>query len=196
MEKDYEIINKCLCSGRDSKININVYKDLKEMHNSIGIPDAPDWVRAYGNDSIHIMPKEYFDDIPVENVIAHELVHVTLHNISDNIPKWLDEGTASHIAGICYEDTQGRQYTQELIDKNLSIGKIPNVIKLSSDLTEFGDSNGYQYSYAFIGFLVDVYGYDKLNKLIRDAKNLEDIYGMNEDEIHNNWIKYLKDRSV
>lgn len=194
LEKDYEIISKTIYHNIERKIHVNIYENIEEFHCSIGIPDAPEWVRAYGNDSIHIVPKHYFTDMPIENVIAHELVHVILHNISDDIPKWLDEGIASHMADVCYEDIRAKQYTKNVISDNLYNGEIPNIINLSSDLTKFGENSGYQYSHSFVEFLVDVYGYDKLNKLIRDAKNLENIYGMSEDEIHNSWIEYLKDK--
>lgn len=196
LEEYYKIIKKSLEYNLKKKIHINIYKNVKEFHCAMGIPNAPDWFRACGDDSIHIVPKEYFNDIPIENVIAHELVHIVLHNISSDIPKWLDEGIASYIAAVCYEDIRGKTYTKKVINNNLYNGKIPNIIELSSDLTKFGDNNGYEYSYTFIEFLIDIYGYDKLNMLIRDVTNFENVFKMDYIDAYNSWINYLKEKYI
>ncbi len=58
---------------------------------------------------------------------------------------------------------------------------------------EFGSMNGYGISVMIVEFLVDTYGFEKLASLIKEPENIENIYGLTQDSLEQQWLLHLKE---
>jgi len=176
-----------------SKVIVDVYPDLTSYHNAIGWPDAPDWVvgTAIGDDKIDLVspynpgPQHTFESLM--SVITHELVHCFVHKLANgqNIPRWLNEGTATYLAlqesntnSICsYVDQNG--------------GVIPSLIELNNGST-FGSIGGYTFGYTIAEFIVhDLGGSGILSQFIASGLNYYVLELENELAFQDEWNEYV-----
>ena len=194
LEAGYSRVTNNLNRKLGEKVIIEIQSNLNELHIALGFPNAPNWIRGgLGNGKIIIAsplnppPGSNMDN--VINTAVHEFVHVVLRKINNDIPRWLDEGIAS------YESKDNNQnWIDSTIKEGLKSGNIPtfNDLDTGEDFEEFFKKNGYQYSYTIVEAIVEVFGYDKLYKLIESPTNFIKIFGITQEELENRWIEYIK----
>ncbi|MBU3144376.1 hypothetical protein [Clostridium sp. CF012] len=71
-----------------------------------------------------------------------------------------------------------------------------NDLDTGEDFQAFFKKDGYQYSYTIVESIVNMFGYDKLYNLIKSPANFVEVFGMTENELQNEWIKYIKKKYI
>lgn len=72
--------------------------------------------------------------------------------------------------------------------------KVPtfNDLDTGNDFAMFFNLDGYQYSYIIIESIIEEFGYDKLCSLIKSPNEFESIFMINEKQLQDKWIAYIK----
>ncbi|GFZ29930.1 hypothetical protein CSC2_04560 [Clostridium zeae] len=194
LEDNYSRITINLEQKLDSKLILEIYSNLKSLHLALGLQDAPDWIRGgLGAGKIIIAsplnppPGSNFDN--VLNTAIHEFVHILINKINSNTPRWLNEGIA------CYEaKDNSEKWIRETIIEGLSNGNIPTFKDLDTgeDFEKFFALNGYQYSYTMVEAIVNLFGYDKLRKLIKAPNKFDEVLNVSETALYNKYVDFIK----
>ncbi|MFD2611162.1 hypothetical protein [Paenibacillus gansuensis] len=71
---------------------------------------------------------------------------------------------------------------------------VPSFQELNNDTWDFETMKGFQFSYLIVEFIVNKYGLDALNKLIRIPNGYLEIFGHSELELHEQWVEYIKNK--
>lgn len=126
------------------------------------IDPRPIWLVAFNeNDTIYCYKNMrdivYHRYTRIEDVIMHEAVHVLLQNAYIGIPKWLNEGIA------IFETDRYKIKKQEYILNNIF-----DMPKFRDIEENFMKNNGYIWSYYFIFYIVQKYGFNKLIYILRN----------------------------
>lgn len=112
--------------------------------------------------------------------IVHEFVHAVIQQVNPKVgqAKWLDEGTA-------YYATQ--QLSAEL-EHRFTVRSVPTFEQFNSS-TFFNDFGGdaYFYSGLIIKYIVEQYGEDVLNDLIKHPKAFEEIMNKSMEDFYMEW---------
>lgn len=118
----------------------------------------------------------------------HEFVHIIVNQINDDTPRWLNEGIASYEA-----KDNDENWIKESVKNGLLSNMIPSFKDLDTgdDFEAFFKCNGYQYSYTIVESIVNLFGYDKLYRLIKSPNSFLEVFGITEDEFQNKWINYI-----
>ncbi|SHI71743.1 Peptidase MA superfamily protein [Clostridium cavendishii DSM 21758] len=198
LESSYDRITTHLKKKLDDKLIIEIHSDFNELHNALGFPNAPDWIRGgVGKSKIIIAsplnppPGSNFDN--VVNTAVHEFVHIIVNGLNGNTPRWLNEGIA------CYEAKDNNEsWIIETVRGGLRSNIVPTFKDLDTgeDFEEFFKVNGYQYSYTIVEAIVEMFGYDKLCSLIKAPNDFVNSIGITENELQSQWIKYLEKNYV
>jgi len=153
----------------EEKLIIEVHPDHDQLHIALGFPNAPDWVRGgLGVGKIAIAsplnPPPGSEFYNVVNTAVHEFVHIIVNKINENTPRWLNEGIA------CYEAKDNNEnWIIKTVENGLVNKILPTFKELDTgeDFETFFKRNGYQYSYTIVESIINLFGYDKLNNLIK-----------------------------
>lgn len=197
LEENYARIVAGIGVEFKEKVRAFIYPDLKSFHAAIYFPDAPDWlVGAAGINEVKMVsplnPGRVHTWASLMQAIVHELVHTALLNALGHrgmltLPKWLNEGYAYY---------QARQLTSEMrkaVKSRLSGKALPSWSTLDSvGVVPFGNMGGYQLSTTIVEFLVNMYGVEKLQELLRAPEDLEILYGTTKANLEKQWVTYLK----
>ncbi|MDX8363502.1 peptidase MA family metallohydrolase [Cytobacillus sp. IB215316] len=120
--------------------------------------------------------------------LIHEFVHAVIQQINPSVAglKWLDEGIAEYASKQLEEDIKSRS----------TFNDYPTLRQLESGSVYFDEagSTAYLYSGILIKYIVDEYGIDALNKIIRTPTNIEVIMKASTENIYEQWVKYLEDK--
>ena len=140
----------------------------------------------YNNEIYHFFAKEKVNDFEIPSGLAHEFTHLLYQNFiqQTNRITWLDEGLAQYLScerGRLEKDPTFFRYWyfDSIIRRDKKLPKIEYLYTHGSKYGTFVDNetnkyNGYSISYLLVRYLIEKYGKDKFNELIR-----------NEEEIHN-----------
>ncbi|GIM29277.1 hypothetical protein CPJCM30710_19430 [Clostridium polyendosporum] len=159
------------------------------------------WIRKYGLITTLGAPEWYVDDNKGDKVLivspyvnikghnhdsilsaaTHELVHTINYQINPKLSYWNDNGVANFLA---------KQSPPQGFTKYNSIPTIDDM--KSENQKRFGDIGGYQYSYTYIEFLNNAYGWNKVLELINGKKTYTEIFSKSEHDIYNEWLEFLK----
>jgi RNA polymerase sigma-70 factor (ECF subfamily) len=69
---------------------------------------------------------------------------------------------------------------------------IPSFDELNNDTWDFETMKGFQFSYMMVEFVVERYGIEALNKLIRNPQDFEGIFQCTKSELYKLWVEYIK----
>ncbi|MGL4819869.1 MAG: hypothetical protein ACRC5C_07800, partial [Bacilli bacterium] len=116
----------------------------------------------------------------IYKVMKHELVHHFTNEMNPKLPYFLDNGLATYLAN---------QTPNPLFHKHYPVFTYADT-HLENELA-FGTKGGYAYSYTYIEFLTNVYGWEKLCALIKNQNDYVSIYKKSEKQIYEEWMKYL-----
>lgn len=144
---------------------------------------------AMGGDTIVILSTA----ADADRTIAHELSHIVIGAYTNNplggLPTWLDEGLAMYAEG----DLRGEN--QADLDRAIRTNTLISVRSLSAytgDPTQVDLFYGECYS--VVKYLIDTYGTDKMDLLLRTFKKgvyqedaLREVYGFGVDELDARW---------
>lgn len=144
---------------------------------------------AMGGDTIVILSTA----ADADRTIAHELSHIVIGAYTDNplggLPTWLDEGLAMYAEG----DLRGEN--QSDLERAIRTNTLISVRSLSAYT---GDPSQvdlfYGECYSVVKFLIDTYGADKMDALLKTFKRgmyqedaLREVYGFGIDELDARW---------
>jgi hypothetical protein len=133
-----------------------------------------------------------------ERVIAHELTHLVIHQITFNpygdLPTWLDEGLAMYAEGPLQAGYAN------LLGYNVAEGNLISVRSLSSPFSANAEESALSYaqSYSLVEFLISNYGQEKMFELLATFKRgsgydeaLVKTYGFDMDGLYEKWRNYI-----
>lgn len=128
-------------------------------------------------------PGKVHDYNNVKNAVLHEIVHAYNSMLNKNMSYWIDNGLAGYLSDqkpdypICsYLPIPTFEQTQ--------------VNGLLSPIT-FSDFSGYEYSYAYIEYLVGTYSWDKVKRFIKSV-DYELEFGCTELAVYEEWVLFVK----
>lgn len=174
--------------------NIILLARKNSFNLALGISNAPNWIRGgIGDGKIIIAsplnPPSGSDFDNVLKTAVHEFVHVIVNKINKDIPRWLSEGVA------CFEAKDNNDdWIKKTVKNGLINNKVPtfNDLDTGNDFAMFFNLDGYQYSYIIIESIIEEFGYDKLCSLIKSPNEFESIFMINEKQLQDKWIAYIK----
>ena len=145
------------------KLVVLVY--TKDGFQAIRKGRGQDWWAAYYDGKIRIpMPANTTDINRLKPTLAHEYTHAIVHDLSQGrCPRWMNEGLA--------------EYQEAKIKKpNLTILNLATRLKRLIPLSELNDNLlasdhgraalAYQQSYSLVTYIVERYGFDRVNRLL------------------------------
>lgn len=181
LENNYGKITSDLDAEPSEKCRLMIYPDIDSFHKAIGYDDAPDWLAgtADGN-TLHMVspanPGSAHSYGDIMFVAVHEFVHIVVDEINSEVPVFLNEGVAAYEAG----QSSG---VMARVQQALTNDTFPTVKELE---TLSPDNGLYQFAYAFVDYIIDTYGMEKLTEFIR-TPSVEAVFGVSEEDLSSAW---------
>ncbi|MGO4695968.1 RNA polymerase sigma factor [Paenibacillus sp. 2TAB26] len=176
------------------KISIEIYPDLQSFHHAVGEPDAPNWFMGIIENNtikiaspLHPGPEHTYQSILKSTLHLYTIWLVT--DINPAAPKWLYQGLGGYEAGL-----MTKEYIDSSIAELVKHSQIPTFEDLEDNTWEFDEKKGFQFSYTLSEFVLQHYGIEALNKIIRNPLDFEDAFNCSAAEIHKLWSHTLKAR--
>jgi hypothetical protein len=189
----------------EDPVSIYIYANSEDLRGSMIYPQ--EWTGGvaftrYGIIAIGIAPN--LNDIQWgKRVIAHELTHLVIHQMTFNpyceLPTWLDEGLAMKSEGKL-----GSAFATALY-KAKGENKLISVRSLSSPFSAYAEdaSLAYAQSYSLVRYLIDDYGRQKMFELLNTFRQgsgydeaLAAVYGFDMDGLDALWRASLETEYV
>ena len=189
----------------ESPVSIYIYANSKDLRGSMIYPQ--EWTGGvaftrYGIIAIGIAPK--LSDLKWgRRVIAHELTHLVIHQVTFNpysdLPTWLDEGLAMTSEGELDSTFATALYKAERENKLISVRS------LSSPFSAYAEESSLAYaqSYSLVDYLITNYGRQKMFELLNTFKQgsgydeaLTKVYGFDMDGLDALWRASFEAGSV
>ena len=189
-EKSESIYEKMNYTRHDP-IKVYLYKTQFQLAireaGFITIAFAPPWhIGDSHNGNIMMLspntPIEAHTHDSILTATLHELVHSITYRINSDLSYFWDNGLATYLA---------EQYPDpKHYDKN----KIPSITDMHTENgIKFGEMGGYAYSYFYIQYLDETYGWDNIVAYAKGEGDYNKIFGKTEEEIYLEWVGYLQD---
>lgn len=176
--------------ARIDPIDVHIYKTQTQLAlreaGFITLLFAPEWhIGDSHNGKIMMLspntPIKAHTHDSILTATLHELVHSINYRINPEISYFWDNGLATYLAG---QLPSAHEY---------DINKVPSIADMHTDNgLKFGNMGGYAFSYLYIEYLDDTYGWDKVAAYAKGEGSYEDIFGKSEEEIYTDWCQYLK----
>ena len=185
IEEEYNRLKSFFPIAEKKKGTIVVYEDIAHFQRAyLGLILSlfyGDWACGAAFEDIVMVTspdnpgtKNKYDDIM--QVITHEYVHALIYRYNENINVWLDEGSATYLAG------QGTSLPPT----------IPSFESMQSDsMGDFLDNHGYTFGSSYIEYIDKTYGKNSVLELIK-TEDYEHIFGKTNYEIYCEWKKYIE----
>jgi hypothetical protein len=177
-------------------VSIYIYANASDLRGSMIYPQ--EWTGGvaftrYGTIAIGIQPNIEAMEWG-KRVIAHELTHLVIHQVTFNpysgLPTWLDEGLAmvsegpleSSFSSVLYRAREGN--------------KLLTVRSLASPFSAYIEESSVSYaqSHQIVSFLIDEYGREKMYELLSTFRQgagydeaLDKVYGFDMDGLNTLW---------
>ncbi|MDQ8738019.1 sigma-70 family RNA polymerase sigma factor [Paenibacillus sp. LHD-38] len=176
------------------KIIIEIYPDLPTFHQAVGEENAPNWfMGTFEENYLKIVsplnpgPEHTYQSILKSTVHLFTMWLIT--DINPRAPKWARQGIGGY---------ESKGMSEEFI-KNSTLDTIHNIVipsfqELNNDTWDFETMKGFQFSYLIVEFIVDKYGLDALNKVIRNPNGFNEIFQCSESELHEQWVEYVRNK--
>jgi hypothetical protein len=114
-------------------------------------------------------------------IAVHEYVHLVNNAINPNMPLWLNEGIAV---------SMGPHDLYTYVCQNLfPFEQIPSLTEMEQSYDSVSAAD--LFAYALVDFIAHEYGQEKLNLLIRNPDNFEEIFGDRRSEFEQRWREYM-----
>ncbi|MDF2484260.1 MAG: hypothetical protein K0R46_428 [Herbinix sp.] len=174
---------------REEPVKVYLYKTQFQLAireaGLITIAFAPPWhIGDSHNGNIMMLspntPIEAHTHDSILTATLHELVHSIVYRINDDLSYFWDNGLATYLA----EQFPEPEY--------YDIDKIPSIQDMHTENgLKFGEMGGYAYSYFYIQYLDQTYGWDKIVAYAKGEGDYEQIFNQSEEEIYDEWVQYL-----
>lgn len=178
---------------RTDPINVYLYKSQKSLAireaGLITLAFAPKWhIGDSHNGNIMMVspntPVETHTHDSILTATLHELVHSINYRINPDLSYFWDNGLATYLA----EQVPNTSY----YDPNV----IPSLDDMHTDNgLKFGNMGGYAYSYFYIQYLDQTYGWEKVVAYAKGESDYKGIFGKTEEDLYADWIQYLDNTS-
>jgi len=173
------------------KITIEIYPDLHAFHQAVGEPDAPNWFMGMiEGDKIKIAsPLNPGPDHTYQSILKSTVHLFTMWMVKDINPaalKWIYQGLGGYEAGLMTKD-----YINDSISELVKQGCVPSFEDLENNTWDFEKMKGFQFSYTLSEFVLQRYGPDVLNKIIRNPVDFEGAFNCSSSEVHKQWTQEL-----
>jgi hypothetical protein len=190
MEQNFPRISERYNTTVTNKIVVEIYPNQTALRFSVSFLGigAPGWMVGIGKKGkIKILsplnPDKGHDYDGMLKVAVHEMTHIIIQTIRyKKIPTWLNEGVALYEAGQM-DETRTKKLRQKVM-----LGMIPSFENLENS---FSKADGYTFSASIIEMIIQEYGIEKLNRLIRDYPRFNEILGVTKDELWKQWNTFL-----
>lgn len=189
-EKTAYIYDKMDYSRKDP-IDVYIYKTQTSLAireaGFITLTFAPDWHigDSHNGNIMMVSPYTQVDSHTHDSILTatlHELVHSINFRINPELSYFWDNGLATYLSDQVPNPSD--------YDRN----KIPSLEDMHTDNgLRFGNMGGYAYSYLYIQYLNEAYGWDKVVDFAKGEGNYKGVFGKTEEEIYTDWGKYLKE---
>lgn len=178
--------------GFSEKQNVNVY--IYDYQNTMQTKKygyvAPllglDWYIGdnIGTDVILTSPANPGEVHSYDNnkyAVLHEIVHAYVSVMNKDVALWLTEGMALYLSN-----------GEPFYKAKLEYFAIPtyNDTNANNPLT-FSNCGGYTFAHTYIEYLDNIYGWDKVLKLI-ETEDYEECFDKSEKEIYEEWVCFIQ----
>lgn len=117
------------------------------------------------------------------NATLHELVHAINFRINPKMSYFWDNGLATYLAN------------QKPGDSEVTSHSIPTFKQMQTNNgLEFGNMGGYAYSYLYVQYLDQTYGWDKVMDYASGDKSYEEVFGKSELDVYDDWCDYCREK--
>ena len=144
---------------------------------------------------IAVHPDEFEEQLQgVIHELAHLLVEEVTFNCFGGLPTWLNEGLAVYAEGRLPD------FQQRALDEAIANDALISLQSLNSSFpaADTGATLSYAQSYSLVNYLIDTYGWPKMQELLAvfaqgstDAKAIEQVYGWDYDALESAWRQSL-----
>ncbi|MDA3932360.1 MAG: hypothetical protein PF513_06455 [Tenericutes bacterium] len=129
-------------------------------------------------------PVEVHTHDSILTATLHEFVHSINFQINPELSYFWDNGIATYLSD------------QEPEDDDLYSRDVPTLDEMHTDNgLEFAEMGGYAFSYNYIEYLDDTYGWDSILEYVSGNGSYEEIFNKSEEEIYNDWCDNLEESS-
>ncbi|HKL12521.1 MAG TPA: hypothetical protein VJ907_02840 [Halanaerobiales bacterium] len=185
LEKYYnKILNKYNVK-LNRQVKITIYPDVNSFHKGAKVTNKSPGIVGKAISSYKIAfvsplnPGKVHNYESILKIAVHEFVHISTNKINRNIPIWLNEGISLY---------EAEQVNPNHIKQIIRAEKVPTIKDLESN---FYENFGYTVSGTIVEYIVDMYSYDKLIRLIKSPSNYKGIFGLSKEAFFSNWKGYL-----
>ncbi|REK75105.1 peptidase MA family metallohydrolase [Paenibacillus paeoniae] len=187
-EANYSRITNFFQYESADKMSIHVYTNKADFQKMIGRDTEGTYVAS--ENIIKVYTPANLTSPEAEALftdqVVHEFVHAVIQSINPDVGrvKWLDEGIAYYASGQLEKELQMKTvfYDQPTFEQFSS----PNYF-------ENAGGRAYFYSGTIIQYIIDQYGIDALNEMIRnpEQKQLERVLNTTINQLFIDWTVYL-----
>jgi len=189
LEKEAQNIYTQMNVEQKDKINVYIYTSqfslsLREA-GFVTLLFAPSWYigDSENGDILMVSPNTVVKGHTHESILnatLHELVHSIVFQINDNLSYFWDNGLATYLA----HQSPSQDELMSFSFPSMEDMKTENGLK-------FGNMGGYAFSYNYIEFLDENYGWDKVMEYASGAGTYEQIFKKSEADIYQEWRKTI-----
>lgn len=180
-EQAYAVCSKDFQYSFDKPIDLFVYPSVEAHHLAINMEGSPDWLvaRADGQ-TIHIVsplnPGSCHTKKSLKMLLQLQVAKSFILNQfgKESLPRWLVFGTAAKKGGYFIKAFSPR---------------VPSLEELeTSDTTAFAKVSGFQWSYLFVSYIEQKYGWDKLLHVLANYEKFDEIMGLSPKALYQQWL--------
>lgn len=185
-----EAIYKEMNYVRTDPIDVYIYKTQAQLAfreaGIITLAFAPKWhIGDSHNGNIMMLspntPIEAHTHDSILMATLHELVHSINYRINPHLSYFWDNGLATYLSGQIPQDDE------------YDINTIPSMDDMHTDNgLKFGSMGGYAFSYFYIEYMRETFGWDNVVSYAKGEGGYEDIFNKSEQEIYTDWCQHLK----
>ncbi|SCY07361.1 RNA polymerase sigma-70 factor, ECF subfamily [Paenibacillus polysaccharolyticus] len=173
------------------KVIIEMYPDLPTFHRAVGEVDAPNWFTGTYEENILkiVSPLNPGPEHTYESIIkgtVHLFSMWLIEEINPLAPKWIRQGIGGYEAKLMTP-----YFLENSTKEAIRTNSIPTFAQLDDDTWDFETKKGFQFSYMFVEFVIEKYGLEAMNQLIRQPQDLKGILGCSETEFRQKLVNYL-----
>lgn len=174
---------------RKEPIKVYVYKTQNQLAlreaGFITLTFAPSWHigDSHNGNVMMVSPNTKVKGHTHDSIMLatlHELVHSINYRINKNLSYFWDNGLATYLS----EQTPAKADYRSL--------PMPSIKEMKTDNgLVFSNYGGYAFSYLYIEFLDNVYGWDKVVSYASGEGNYQEIFHKTEEELYDEWCNYV-----
>jgi hypothetical protein len=185
LESNFTAVNNFFRLDEKSKQAVIVYESVEQFHHAyLGVILSfayDDWAAAAAYQDLVLItspenPGSQHTYADILDMIVHEYVHTRVYQLNESADIWLDEGLATFLAGQKGELPRSPVPTYEQLQ--------------SQEQKTFVENQGYAWSPAYVEYLINTYGPNKVVELVK-TNDYEACLGESNQEVYNKWVAYL-----